>query len=335
MLLSIIIPVYNVEEYLTECLDSVFSQDLNDCEIISVNDGSKDTSRQILSDYQKKNPELIIIDQENGGLSEARNAGLKVAKGEYIYFLDSDDYLLPEVIEKINKSIQQSKCEVIGFNATANGITIYIPSFIVANFGKSGISFFSDFYYDNGFYPFFNIALYVYRKSFLDHHNLYFKKGIYHEDILFTLHVFYYTTSICGYNIPIFNYRQNREGSITTNIKLKNLSDKSKICRELDCFYQEHNFENKHFYNTIFYIYIFTIYQALQNGYSEKKYYYTKEDKIIMRKGILSDYEYKLWLLASIDIKLMVAFYNNQLNNYFRRLINVVFSFLFKLKKTH
>ena len=335
MLLSIIIPVYNVEAYLAECLDSVFSQQLCDCEVIAVNDGATDNSRNILSAYQLKYPELIIIDQYNKGLSGARNSGMACAKGEYVYFIDSDDYLLPNAIEAILNAIQSTNAEVIGFNATANGDTVYIPSFKVSKLVITGIRFFSEFFIENGFHPFFNIALYVYRKSFLEFHNLYFKKGIYHEDILFTLQVFYYTKSICGYNISIFNYRQNREGSITTNIKLKNLSDKSKICRELDCFYQEHNFENKYFYNTIFYIYIFTIYQALQNGYSERKYYFTREDKIIMKKGILSEYEYKIWLLASIDIKLMLAFYNNQLNKNIRRLINVAISILFKYKNSY
>ena len=90
---SIIIPVYNVENYLSECLDSVIKQTIMDLEIICVNDGTKDHSREILEEYQKQDARIQIIDKVNGGLSSARNAGLAAATGEYILFLDSDDYL--------------------------------------------------------------------------------------------------------------------------------------------------------------------------------------------------------------------------------------------------
>lgn len=92
--ISIIIPVYNVEAYLEECLDSMTSQDFNEIEIICVNDGSTDTSLSILERYALKDERIIIINQENGGPGKARNDGLKKAQGEYVFFPDSDDYLL-------------------------------------------------------------------------------------------------------------------------------------------------------------------------------------------------------------------------------------------------
>ena len=90
---SVIIPVYNVEKYLRECLDSVVTQDLDDIEIICINDGSTDGSSRILAEYATQYEKLAILDKENSGLSAARNSGLSVAKGKYILFLDSDDLL--------------------------------------------------------------------------------------------------------------------------------------------------------------------------------------------------------------------------------------------------
>ena len=91
--ISVIIPVYNVEKYIRECLDSVLEQSLKDIEIICVNDGSTDSSRNILLEYRKKDSRVIVLDKQNGGLSSARNSGIDIAQGKYVLFLDSDDLL--------------------------------------------------------------------------------------------------------------------------------------------------------------------------------------------------------------------------------------------------
>lgn len=103
MVISVIIPVYNAEESIEKCLDSIKKQTwTGEFEIIVINDGSTDRSGEILENYRQKNPEMPIqlIHQENGGVSKARNAGLKIAKGDYIALLDSDDEWLPEKTEK-------------------------------------------------------------------------------------------------------------------------------------------------------------------------------------------------------------------------------------------
>ena len=298
MFLSIIIPVYNVEAYLAECLDSVFEQDLTGCEVITVNDGSTDNSRQILSEYQTKYPELIIVDQENKGLSGARNAGIAHATGDYLYFLDSDDYLLPNAIQNIVQSIKSTNAEVIGFNAMANAETVYITSFKVSDKPKTGIDFFVDFYKDNATYPSVNVPVYIYQRKFLNKNKLKFKEGIYHEDVLFSLLIFYYVQSIVAFNVGVFNYRQHREGSICTNVKLKNLVDRTQICRELNEFFHKQNFSNKYFANRIYYSYLFTINQSVDNNLKkDKRQFFTLEDSKIMRKGVANEYEFKLWLL--------------------------------------
>ena len=88
---SVIIPIYNVEDYIEECLVSVLNQTLKEIEIICVDDGTKDSSMEIVERYAKEDDRIVIIHRENGGLSAARNTGLEAATGEYVYFLDSDD----------------------------------------------------------------------------------------------------------------------------------------------------------------------------------------------------------------------------------------------------
>ena len=106
---SVIVPVYNVENYLKECLDSLVYQTLVDVEIICIDDGSTDNSLEILKDYEKDFPKLQVHSQENKGLSGARNTGMKYATGEYIYFIDSDDILEVTALERMyNASVRRS-----------------------------------------------------------------------------------------------------------------------------------------------------------------------------------------------------------------------------------
>ena len=105
MKLSIIIPVYNVEPYLRECLESVLQQSFADWEAICVNDGSTDNSATILEEYGHKDDRFKIVNQPNGGLSAARNTGLKAATGEYVLFLDSDDWLEGNALEIVSGSL--------------------------------------------------------------------------------------------------------------------------------------------------------------------------------------------------------------------------------------
>ena len=110
---SIIIPVYKVEKYLPDCLNSVLSQTFQDWEAICVNDGSPDNCGKILAKYAKKDKRIKVITQENQGEPTVRNAGLKVAKGEYLCFLDGDDALAPTFLEKMYSQIDSAKADII------------------------------------------------------------------------------------------------------------------------------------------------------------------------------------------------------------------------------
>ena len=113
---SVIIPVYMVEDYLRECLDSAVKQTLSDIEIICVDDGSADSSAQIVEEYAAKYSTVQLIRKENGGQSSARNLGLDVAKGKYIYFLDSDDYLDLNTLEELYNKAEAENLDILCFN---------------------------------------------------------------------------------------------------------------------------------------------------------------------------------------------------------------------------
>lgn len=109
---SVIVPVYNVEKYLKRCLDSLINQTLSDIDIICINDGSKDSSLQILEQYAQKDSRIVIYNQENSGLSVARNTGLEHASGEYIGFVDSDDWVDLDFYEKLYNSAKNNNADI-------------------------------------------------------------------------------------------------------------------------------------------------------------------------------------------------------------------------------
>ena len=111
-LISVIIPIYNVEKYLFKCIDSVLSQTYNNIEIILVDDGSTDSCGQICDAYRQQDHRVTVIHKSNGGLSDARNAGIEIAKGDYISFIDSDDYIQPTTLELLLTRIVESEADI-------------------------------------------------------------------------------------------------------------------------------------------------------------------------------------------------------------------------------
>ena len=110
---SVLVPVYNVEKYLGQCLDSIINQTFTDIEIICVNDGSTDKSGDILNSYAEKDSRIIVVDKKNGGLPSARNAGIDAANGRYLSFVDADDYIQPSMIEKLYNTAVKTKAEIV------------------------------------------------------------------------------------------------------------------------------------------------------------------------------------------------------------------------------
>lgn len=116
-MISIIVPVYNVEKYLRRCIDSILSQTYRDIEVILVDDGSTDSSPAICDEYGEKDSRITVIHKPNGGLSDARNSGINIAKGEYLGFVDSDDYISSEMYEKLLSNAEKHKADIAVCNA--------------------------------------------------------------------------------------------------------------------------------------------------------------------------------------------------------------------------
>ena len=115
-ILSILIPVYNVEKYLAQCLESVINQTLSDIEIIVINDGSKDNSLNIIKDFAAKDKRIIVIDKENEGYGKSMNRGLDVASGKYIGIVESDDWIEPNMYEKLISTAEKYKADIVKAN---------------------------------------------------------------------------------------------------------------------------------------------------------------------------------------------------------------------------
>lgn len=231
--ISIIIPIYNVENYLEECLNSALSQTLKEIEIIAVNDGSTDRSSEILNKYQK-NPIVTIINQSNQGLSVARNTGLKYASGEYIMFLDSDDWIDSDMCEKLYTKAKKFNvplviCDLLQF--WDNGKS---TSFNNLKTDESRIYNKEEIYelilsYKLGCH----VVNKIYSKEYIN--QCLFEPGIYYEDQIFTFKVI----EVCGQavfiNQVLYKYRM-RADSIIATPSLKKIRDyimSTKKCLEI------------------------------------------------------------------------------------------------------
>lgn len=210
MKVSIIVPIYNTEKYLNDALDSLVNQTLKDIEIICINDGSTDKSLSILESYAQKDERIKIISQPNLGQSAARNAGLKIATGEYIGFLDSDDWMDETAIEKLYTNAQHADISICSITTHLNKIKnakdpylsteIFPKSFEQKSFNAEDCK---NFLFRISVTPWNKI----YKREFLKENNITFKEGINFEDNIFFLETFTAANSIRLTTVPLVNYR--------------------------------------------------------------------------------------------------------------------------------
>lgn len=220
--ISVIVPVYNVENTIGKCLDSIVNQTLKDIEIIVVNDGSKDKSQDIIDEYAKKYSNIKSYIKENGGLSDARNYGLEKASGDYICFVDSDDYIDTSLFEKLEKyillQIDMIKYKMIKVDENYKEIEkIDGPTFDEL----MGEDAFNTLYStDIMLQP---AWLYLYKKSFIDENNFKYPVGKYHEDFATTVLLMVKAKSIVSTDIYGYYYYQSNESITRGNDKEKTL----------------------------------------------------------------------------------------------------------------
>lgn len=221
---SIVIPVYNVEKYIKRCLESVKQQSYQDYEVIIVNDGTKDNSQNIIDEFLEENntEKFKSYLKENGGLSDARNYGVKLTTGDYIIFIDSDDYIDRDLLQTLNEAIEKNNYpEVISYNFVSvqeNGEIIkemVKPSFQVTEGEKALKSFIIGKQY---FEPAWGFA---YKKEFYDKNSFEYPKGKYHEDLALTPKILLKAKSVLSIDYIGYYYVQSANSIIRNSTEEK------------------------------------------------------------------------------------------------------------------
>ena len=237
--ISVIVPVYKVEEYLCECLDSIANQTFKDIEIICVNDGSPDKSLDILNEYASKDSRFVIINQQNQGLSASRNNGLDVAKGDYVAFIDSDDYLLNnDYFEKLLEACEKYNADIAvasimrGNDKKASPILKIEKQDYTSDYKeKLRICDVPDSNY---------VWNKLYKRESLINSGITFPVGKYYEDIYVTYKYLYYLENLVSVPDVYYFYRK-RKGSIVKSSNAKAFEDCNTGKVEMYQFFQSHN----------------------------------------------------------------------------------------------
>lgn len=212
-IISIIVPVYNVEEYLEECIASILHQEFSEFELILVDDGSTDRSGSLCDEYAKKDKRISVIHQNNAGLSEARNTGIQAATGNLISFIDSDDYVHSAMYQLLYKNMVETESDI----SVCDFQYIYPHKLAVAESVRNEYKVLSSLeavesIVRDGDRKMITAWCKLYRKNLFD--DLAFPKGRYHEDEFITYRLFYHANSIAVSEAKLYYYRQ-RNNSIT------------------------------------------------------------------------------------------------------------------------
>ncbi|MBS9462198.1 glycosyltransferase [Flagellimonas sp. 389] len=243
-ILSIVIPVYNVSAYVEKCIRSCFDQSVGseEFEVIVVDDGGTDNSLQICKGLLNDFPSMKIISQKNKGLSGARNTGLNHAKGNYVWFVDSDDWISSNCLKDIFHKLRSNSLDILwlGHDVIYNDKVTrqYIPTALEKPI--YGETLFID-YLNNLFY----IWKFIYKRSFLEENQLFFYEGILYEDLEFTPRALL-KAKHCDTLPKAYYHYLMREGSIINSISTKNVEDRFLILNALHELKNEKNVSNKY-----------------------------------------------------------------------------------------
>lgn len=255
MILSIVVPVYNVAKYLPKCLDSLLNQDigLDDYEIIVVNDGSTDASGEIAQDYAGRFSNIVLLNQENKGLSAARNSGIGSAKGKYIQFVDSDDYLEPNVLKSLVEKMEKDNLDILRFNYqnVNEKYEVFNPNKINKPFVDyrdeicDGLTFLNE----RLGYACYAVQFIIKAELLMPHENR-FREGMLFEDTEWTPRILTLAHRMTSVETIVYNYLQ-REGSITQSVdktkKQKSIKDRLMLLDLLQS--QMQNLQDRRWHN--------------------------------------------------------------------------------------
>ncbi|MDX9802317.1 MAG: glycosyltransferase family 2 protein [Spirochaetia bacterium] len=238
-LISVIIPVYNVEPYIRKCVDSVILQTYSRLEIILVDDGSPDTCGEICDDYALKDSRVRVIHKENGGLSDARNSGLDAAGGEYVLFLDSDDSLAPDCILKLFELLTAHNADI----AICNYYAVK-KGFSTLQSGRQGLHSFSGTEAIDELFGSLRAQFTVsWCKLFKAElfRKLRFPKGKIHEDNFTSYRLYHASKKVVYTDEPLLYHLKRPDSIIGSSFKLKNHLDKIQATEEMIAFLKEQN----------------------------------------------------------------------------------------------
>jgi len=225
MKFSIIIPIFNSEPYLDKCFNSLICQSFKDWEVICVNDETPDDSMSVILKYVEEDNRFRYINKPHGGLADTRNFGIKDARGEYLLFLDPDDWIDDNTLRVLNDSLLDE--DVLCFTGRRfyekNNTFSEKGSLIPCN-TISGMDYYDKYSMNNSIIPFECVWSRVYKRQFLLQNQLYFKKGVLHEDFLFTPLVCFYAKKVSVIDASLYFYRI-RNGSISSSQTSKDIFD--------------------------------------------------------------------------------------------------------------
>ena len=319
MKLSIIVPIYKVEPYLRKCVDSLLDQDLpkEDYEIILVDDGSPDQCGAICDEYASKYGNIRVIHRENGGLSAARNSGIEVAQGKYIQFVDSDDYLEPNVLKTLIEKMEADNLDILRFNYqnVNENYEVFEPNKVSKPFVDyrdevcDGLTFLNE---RLGFACY--AVQFMLKRDLLSERELFFKEGIHFEDTEWTPRVLLQARRVTSVSLMVYDYYV-RVGSITKSTdkakQQKSLHDRMDL---LDAMQQQEKEleDNRWFKGMIAQTVVSIIGTIADEFYSKRKTYleslkkkhllplsYTYLTKYAKRKAVLINFSpsFACWLM--------------------------------------
>ncbi|MBR2715696.1 MAG: glycosyltransferase [Ruminococcus sp.] len=228
-MVSIVVPIYNVEKYLRECVDSIVDQTYRNLQIILVDDGSPDNCGVICDEYAKRDDRVVVLHCENGGLSIARNRGYEVCKGEYVLFVDSDDYLENNAIEVLVSNMQKDNIQMLFYDAlsfddTNDNVSDDEINKYIRKYDYSTVCRGSDLFLDllkNDEYR-SPVQYCLFEKAFLDDNKLTFHKGILHEDEEFTFLSLLYAKQVKHIQAILYHHRFRSDSIMGAKTSKKN-----------------------------------------------------------------------------------------------------------------
>lgn len=241
-LISIIVPIFRVQKYLNKCVDSILNQSYSNIEVILVDDGSDDNCPQICDQYKKCDDRVVVIHKQNGGLSSARNAGLNIARGEYVGFIDSDDYIDENMFKILyrNMILAQADISICGFfqwgrDATPkprndNKFVVYTRDEILERFFRTDQK-----------KDYFAVWCRLYSKRIIE--NLRFKEGVINEDVEFSYHAFLNCSKVCETQSELYGYNIGNV-SITRMPLTKKDLDLFQIWKSIIAYAEQDDYKN-------------------------------------------------------------------------------------------